>query len=195
MFRSYLTATVAGVAMMASSAAMAAPITATGSATMLGVTSSTALIAVGTVFGSVVPMNNSIWAGGTGNLAPANVPIGSFLTTAGFTASVGQAFSFSGAFGSFSGLITSATASGPLTNRIVDIFALGTFTPAGVLASFDAGPMSVTLSATQTGGPNSQASISYTLASPPAEVSEPASLALLGAGLLGLAAIRRRKSA
>lgn len=186
--RSLLTATVAAAAMFAS-VAQAAPIVGTGSAGLLGTTSSTPSIGVGTVFNSAL----TVFAGGTGHLS--GVTIGTFFTTSPVTATNGTSFSFTGAFGSFSGTVSNVAASGPINNRVVSLDALGTFTPAGVLSAFTSGPMSLTFSATQTGGLNSSVSASFTVASPPNRVvTEPATLALLGAGLLGLGMVRRRKT-
>jgi hypothetical protein len=53
---------------------------------------------------------------------------------------------------------------------------------------------SLTFSLTQTGGAGSSISISGTLATPSSFVPEPASLAILGAGLLGIGFIRHRRN-
>ncbi len=175
--------------------AQASPIMATGSVAVLGVSyNPTGLIATGTTFTFAF----SVFGGGTGDLAL--VPIGSPLTTAAITATVGTPVSFMAPWGSFSGNVTQADDEGDALNRVVDVIALGTFTPmAGPpdLSGFDPGPMSLTFSATQTGGPNSAVSASYTIASPPAfeDVPEPMTMTLLGLGLVGSAvAARRRRS-
>lgn len=190
-FRSVLTATAAAAALMVSVSVQAAPIHGTGSAGMIGVTRiPPGSIGLGTIFNSVT----TVFAGGTGDLAA--VGIGTFFTTGSVTATNGTSFTFTSAFGNFTGTVSNVAAIGPASNRVVSLDATGTFTPLGVLGAFTPGLMNLTFSATQTGGPNSSVSASYTISSVrPPRVAEPATLALLGAGLLGFAAIRRRKTA
>lgn len=94
-------------------------------------------------------------------------------------------FSLTSAAGSFaatSGNIVQRTAS------FLDIFILGTYTPAGVLAGFDPTPTSLRISINQSGQSISEA---ITLNSPP--VPEPATMALMLIGALGVTAARRRQ--
>jgi hypothetical protein len=80
----------------------------------------------------------------------------------------------------------------------LDIFIQGTFAPGTLFAGATA-PLgaSETFALTQTGGAAGQISFSGTFASPPAQspvpVPEPVTLALFGAGLAGVGALRRRR--
>jgi hypothetical protein len=85
------------------------------------------------------------------------------------------------------------------TSTSIDLFVVGLFTPgtdfpAGSTAPFGA---SENLGLTQTGGAGAQISLSGTFAVPPntpsLPVPEPLSIAIFGAGLAGLGALRRRK--
>lgn len=190
--RKVLLLAAASVALAAGSPAIAAPIVSTGAVSLVGVTSSTASIGLGTTFTNTL---FSVFSSGSGPLAPFN---GSIVAQSPVKATNGTLFTFSSGFGSFSGLVAAATATGPLTNRVVKFDATGIFTPVGALAaSYAAGPMTVTFSATQTGGTGAAVSASYTLAwtTRTSDVPEPATLALLGAGLLGLGVLHRRRSA
>jgi uncharacterized membrane protein len=190
MIRSSLTGAVAAIALFAAAPVSAATIVGSAAVSLVGVDSSTPTIGVGTTFSNTL---FSAVGSAMGDMAPT---AGITFLTDDLTASLGSPVSFTSAFGTFAGTVSLVAATGPVDSRVVDIYAVGLFTPAGVLSAFDAGPMSLTASFTQTGGAGSAVSGSYTLSSPPAppRIAEPATLALLGAGLLGLAAVRRRKA-
>lgn len=186
-----LLATVASMVIGVS--AQATTITATGSVGIIGVSTLPAATSIG--LGTTFSFTFSLFSGGTGDLAV--VPVGSSLVTQSITATVGSVVTFDAPWGDFSGTVTVASAGGPSTNRVVDVFVLGTFTPdvgPPDLSGFDAGPMSLTFSATQTGGATGAVSASYTIASPPVDVPAPMSLALFGMGLAGLGVAVRKRS-
>jgi hypothetical protein len=92
---------------------------------------------------------------------------------------------------------TFVAASGNIVQQepdFLDIFLLGTYTPGtlnGGIGGFDPSAASLRLSYNQTAG---SLSVAITLASPP-NLPEPASIFLLGGGLMGIAFIARRKRA
>ncbi|MBK1658277.1 PEP-CTERM sorting domain-containing protein [Paracraurococcus ruber] len=178
---------------VAAGASQAATINGTAAAAITGISASAPVIGLGTTF------TNTLFTAigsGTGDL---NGTAGTFLTLSTVTATAGTAVSFTSAVGNFTGTVQpiGLSASGPATSRVVDIYVLGNFTPAGTLSTFDPGAMSLTFSFTQTGGANSAVSGSFSIASPPSPppgVPEPMSLALFGMGLAGLGMVARKKA-
>lgn len=183
-----LAATAAAV--VAPTAASAATIVGTLAGAVFNVGSSTPVIGAGTTFTNSASLTTS---NGTGDLSP--VSFFTPLNLSSVTAAWGSAVTLSGAFGTFVGTIAKVDASVLGDSSVVSLYTLGTFTPTGALAGFDAGAASLTFSFTQSGGAGSAVSGSYTLASPPSGVPEPAAWGMLiaGAGMAG-AAVRRRRS-
>lgn len=77
-------------------------------------------------------------------------------------------------------------------SNFLDVELFGTYTPGPGMPGVSPGPTELRLGFTQSGA---AVSGSGTLTSPPADVPEPGTLALLGSGVIGLAAVMRRKLA
>lgn len=159
----------------------------TGAIALLGITAIPSdTIMGGTTFDALI----SLFGGGTG--AFANVPILTPFSHLRVTAQAGSVLDFSSSFGTFAGLVTSAETTGLPTNRVVNVIAVGRFTPMGMMSGFDPGPMSVSFSATQTGR-SSAISASYSFWSAASVVPEVATYATMLAGLGVLGAVVRRR--
>ncbi|WP_084583324.1 PEPxxWA-CTERM sorting domain-containing protein [Sphingomonas azotifigens] len=178
----------ASAALLAPSGASAATILGTFGAALFGATSSTPTIAPDSVFGNLATLVTD----STKDFSVVS-PL-TAITLPTVTATKGAAVSFTSAFGSYSGTVDSV-----VNNSAGSIFSLlvitsGTFTPTGVLASYDVTPSSTVFTFGQSGYSGSvTGTVSF---SSPAvsSVPEPATwgMMLAGAGLAG-AALRRRR--
>ena len=122
-------------------------------------------------------------------------PGNSGLTLATTTLNLASITSFSvgsAAFGTFTASTVMEIL--PTSAFVRSFYILGTFVSGTNFGSPAAtAPASFTVSFTQTGGPNTAISDSSTLSVPPAFVPEPASVAMLGMGLVGAAGYTARR--
>jgi len=134
------------------------------------------------------------------------------------------AFSFTSALGNFVGSSSITVGPNTFTSQVlgttgsagsgaetVSLYLVGTFTPSGALPGTDPDNMSISLTLNENGigttpnQPLGSFGASFTVAAPasappppppppPTNVPEPMSVMMLGAGLFGLGAVRRRRS-
>jgi hypothetical protein len=173
------------------------------------------LSATGFVFGT------QLWGSGARDFTavPTGTPMASSVITIG-SLSTYSFFSTDGSFAAapsitiggatYTSAVVGTSGSPAAGSESLSLYLVGTFTPAGTLSALGANSASETISFTETGiGLNNGSvdygsfSVSATFASPaaaspvvppPTNTPEPASMMLLGAGLVGLGAIRHRRA-
>lgn len=175
----------ATVAVAAPATASAATVIGGFSAGLVNVKSNTPAIAAGSTFSN----GGSAVLGSSGDLSSIGLFTGFF--TSSVTATSGAAVTFNAVFGSFAGKVASVATG----TNYVTIYTLGDFTPAAA-SGYDQGKASIAFTFNQAGGAGSDISGSFSFASPPSPIPEPATWGMMiaGAGLAGAAVRRRRAS-
>lgn len=175
----------ATVAVAAPATASAATVIGGFSAGLVNVTSSTASIGANSTFSN----GGSAVLGSSGDLS--SIDLFTTFLTSSVTATSGAAVTFNAVFGSFSGKVASIATG----TNFVTIYTLGDFTPAA-LSGYEAGKASVQFTFNQAGGAGSDISGSFSFASPPSPIPEPATWGMMiaGAAMAGAAVRRRRAS-